>query len=247
MTYEEANQRYLQLTSARQAGHLTEEQFNAALAELRVQDGQGAWWQLSAQGQWLQWNGVSWAAPASAAAGAVRQVSADQAIHAARQAQQLYSTAQAVASGNVAGAVAGVAGRLSPLANKSSKWWSVMSVLGGGAGGGLWYWYSTLDKFTKPDPVTALIMLLVPVVLIILRRPIDRMLLPLMPIRQKIPRLLIVGVGVAAPYFVASFLYDSMQISNYPLIRWAVFLGPLVSYIIIRTPDQASVRSGGRI
>ena len=173
------------------------------------------------------------------------QVSAEQAQRAAGQAYQAYGAAQSMASGNVAGVLTGAARRLSPLAGKSEKWWNLVSMLGGGVGGGLWYWYSSLDKSVKPDYITAVLMLLVPIALALLRRPIDRWLAPLIHLRRKLPRLVIVGIGIAAPFFVASFLYNGMNISEFPLIRLSVVLGPLASYLIIRTPNPANLMSPG--
>ena len=245
MTFDEANQRYAQAAAMHNAGQISREQFWAMVGELKVLDGAGVWWQLSADGQWLSWNGAAWVPGGQGAAAASPQISAQKVQQMAGQAYQAYGMAQSLASGNVAGALTGVARKISPLAGKSEKWWSVVSVLGGGAGGGLWYLYSTLDKGAKPDYITSLVMLLVPVLLAVLRKPIDRLLAPLIPLRQKMPRLLIVGVGVAAPYLMASFLYNNAGISNYPLIRWSVFLGPLLSYLIIRSPNSANLRPKG--
>lgn len=139
-----------------------------------------------------------------------------------------------------------MAGALRPLAGKSERWWSVLSILGGGVGGGLWYGYSTLDKGAKPDLVTALIMLAVPVVLVLCRRPLDRLLAGLQPLRRRLPPLLIVGIGLAVPYLTATYLYDSVGLSEYPYIRWTVFLGPLLSYLVIRTPQVPLDTAGGQ-
>lgn len=65
MTFEEAGQRYVQLRMAMTSGSLTMEDFNAAIAQLQVQDATGLWWQLDpSDGAWLFWNGQAWARPA---------------------------------------------------------------------------------------------------------------------------------------------------------------------------------------
>jgi len=242
MSFQQAMQRYSELCTQYHAQQLNDEQFCAAVNQLRVQDNRGDWWQLSYQGHWLRWNGVEWisANPPNAEEGL--QLNADTMRQAAGYAYSAYGAAQSMASGNTPAALRTVAGVLRPLAGKSERWWSIVSILGGGAAGGIWYWYSKLDNL--PDSTTALTMLAVPVVLSVLRRPIDRLLAPLLPIRRKIPRLLLVGIGVAAPYFTAVFLYDSIRLTNYPYIRWTVFLGPLLSYMIIRTPNLP-VTTGG--
>ncbi|MFB3905596.1 MAG: hypothetical protein ACE15E_19285 [Acidobacteriota bacterium] len=66
MTFEEAGQQYLQLRTALGAGSLTIDDYNAAIAQLRVQDATGQWWQIDpADGAWLFWNGQAWARPAA--------------------------------------------------------------------------------------------------------------------------------------------------------------------------------------
>lgn len=236
MSFQQALQQYHELCRQYHAGQLEHERFCQAVDRLRVQDGSGNWWQLSYDGQWLCWNGAEWRPGQPPVEGP--QLNTDSVRQAVNYAQTAYSTAQTLASGNPAAMVGRAAGVLSPLAGKSQKWWSLVSILGGGVGGGLWYWYSSLDKYVKPDYITSLIMLAVPIVLVIFRKPIDRILAKLIPMRRQIPRLLIVGIGVAAPYLTAIFLYDSVGLREYPFIRWTAFLGPLLSYLIIRTPHM---------
>lgn len=238
MSFQQAMQQYGELCRQYHDRQVTYEQFYRAVDQLRVQDNGGKWWQISYEGQWLCWNGTAWTAGNPPVAIQDQQINADTARQAVNYAQTAYSTAQTLASGNPAAVAGKVAGALRPLAGKSQKWWNLVSILGGGVSGGLWYWYSSLDKGAKPDLETALIMLAVPFVLVVLRKPLDRILAVLNPIRQKIPRLLIVGIGIAVPYLTATYLYDTMRLSNYPYIRWTVFLGPLLSYLIIRTPQM---------
>ena len=255
MSFQQALQHFNELCRQYQARQLSNEQFRQAVEQLRVQDGGGIWWQLSPQGQWLSWNGAAWmpgnppeTAPApqpspQQAPQPGAQLNAEAARQAVQHAQAAYGAVKTMAEANPAAIAGKVAGALTPLAGKSQKWWNFVSILGGGVGGGLWYWYSSMDKQARPDLITSLIMLAVPVVVVLLRKPIDGVLVALDPIRRKIPRLVIVGIGVAAPYLTATFLYDSVRIQEYPFIRWSVFLGPLLSYLIIRTPEMPSKAS----
>jgi len=116
-------------------------------------------------------------------------------------------------------------------------------------------------------------MIALPVTLAVLRKPIDRMLLPLLPMRRKIPRLFLVAAGLAAPYAVAFLLYRggpivtglagiftklgplaaignaintfSFSLTQYNYMRLTVILGPLVAYLITRTPQEASRAGAG--
>lgn len=234
MSFEQAMQRYQELCRQYHGQQINEAHFQDAVNQLRVQDSGQNWWQLSYQGQWLRWNGTDWVPDNPPQSGG--QLRPETVRQAAGYAQTAYGAAQSMAGGNPAAVLTRLARLLRPFAGKSERWWSIISILGGGVGGTLWYWYSTLDKNAKPDLHTAVIMLLVPVVLAVFRRPVDRLLAPLVPLRQKLPRLLIVGIGIAVPYFVAVFLYDNMQLREYRYIRWTVFLGPLLSYLVIRTP-----------
>jgi hypothetical protein len=61
MTFDEAGLQYGQLRQAWQAGQITAEHFQGAVAQLRVIGPDGQWWALdAASGQWLVWNGSAW-------------------------------------------------------------------------------------------------------------------------------------------------------------------------------------------
>ena len=78
MTFQEAEQQYATLVQQWQAGQLTSQQFNDAVAALRIQASDGNWWSIRAQdGAWLWWNGATWqeaTPPHRTAASAVTQL-----------------------------------------------------------------------------------------------------------------------------------------------------------------------------
>ena len=119
-------------------------------------------------------------------------------------------------------------GMEAPRLNEAQqKKWSIVSVAGGLVGSLLWLGYTSLRE--GKDWGTFLLMIAVPVSLAIFRKPIDRMLLPLLPMRKKIPRLFLIALGLAAPYLVAWLLYN-----RGPVIGGVVSLcfrvgGPLAS------------------
>ena len=71
MNFQEAEGEYKKLKAQLDAGALTEDQFEARLQALMVQDGQGRWWTIGgATGQWYVHDGANWvigepAAPAT--------------------------------------------------------------------------------------------------------------------------------------------------------------------------------------
>ena len=98
-------------------------------------------------------------------------------------------------------------GMEAPRLNEAQqKKWSIVSVAGGLVGSLLWLGYTSLRE--GKDWGTFCLMIAVPVTLAIFRKPIDRMLLPLLPMRKRIPRLFLIALGLAAPYLVAWLLYN---------------------------------------
>lgn len=116
--------------------------------------------------------------------------------------------------------------------------WDAAAVFGGGAGGALWYWYSSLDQFAPKDTVTPFLILGIPVFIVFFRSLIDRLLMPFQKIRRKIPRLILIGAGLVAPYLISQQLYGYKGLSEYPYVRACIVVGTLVSYIIIRNPQS---------
>jgi hypothetical protein len=220
MTFEEAGQNYAAMRAWLDTGQMSPADFQAAVAQMKVMDPSGVWWQLDPLGRWLKWNGSTWVSELPAATG--NYVAARPAEQAAPQP---------------------AAGLATPRKG-SQIFWDVLSVLGSAGMAGAWYWYSSLDKsLNKPDTKTCITMVLLPVLLIVLRGKIDKLLAPLQQFRQKIPPMVLVGIGVAIPFLVVNFLY-SKGISNYPLMFRTYVISTLLSHVVLRTPASAP---GGRV
>ena len=64
MSFEEAGRQFAQLQAQYRAGQLPLAQFQQMVAQLRVQDSAGAWWQIDPDSaQWMTWNGSQWVLP----------------------------------------------------------------------------------------------------------------------------------------------------------------------------------------
>lgn len=241
MTFEEAAQRYAYIRQQRDVGQLADPQFREQVGQLTVIDEAGSYWQIDPDtGQWMTYVGDRWVVPAAASGEPAGAVHLSQPVTPASEPANTESALnRAVRAG----------------AGKSEGWWGITSIIGGAIAGALWYWYSSLDKGARPDLRTSEIMVAVPILLMVLRKPIDMLLAPTMKFRRHVPRMVIVGVGLAVPYMTASCLYKSQQgpqflrgLSEYPYIRWVVFIAPILSYLIMRTPNVAPrVKSGGRV
>jgi hypothetical protein len=119
--------------------------------------------------------------------------------------------------------------------------------LGGGlalVAGGLVIRYGTglFQRREGLDLITPLIMIGLPTCLVLFRQPIDRLLWPLDRIRRNVPRLLLIGIGLAVPYLIAVMLYRLGGLVMYPYLRVSVVIGTIVSYAIIRTPQAPAMR-----
>ena len=211
MTFEEAGRRYSELRGRRAAGQLSEHEFHAALAQLRVQDAQGTWWTLDPGGNWLYWSGSAWA-PAQSAA----PPSGEPARH--------QHTAPARRSG----------GR-----------WGIVSVLGGFVAGAGYFYYSSLraDYEGGVDWQSTALIVLMPLLLALFRRPVDALLRPLQSLRSKVPPLVLIGAGLIVPYVVAHYIYGQDlpglgRMIEYEYMRTTLVIGTLLSYVILRTPAR---------
>lgn len=67
------------------------------------------------------------------------------------------------------------------------------------------------------DCITPLIIMAIPILLVWFRTPIDALLLPFQPLREKIP----LAMVVVAPLFVAFILYRVLPLAEHPIL-WAV-------------------------
>jgi hypothetical protein len=94
-----------------------------------------------------------------------------------------------------------------------------------------------------PDKTTPIFILLLPVAIVLFRKPIDRLLSPLQKVKQHVPRLLLVGIGLALPYFVANYFYHH-GVSNYPLARKSIVWGTILSYLVMRIPETSGLGKG---
>ncbi|MFH0998696.1 MAG: hypothetical protein V1844_24870 [Pseudomonadota bacterium] len=207
MTFEEAGQQYAILRQQRDLGQIPDAQYRQAVSQLMVVDAQGSYWCLDADsGQWMTYNGTAWVMPNTA------------------EQAQLVAKAQPV----------------HPAAARESKtsWgqrvWDVLSVTGNAMMSAAWYWYSGLAD-TKADVKTCVAMLVLPIVLIVFRKPLDNLLRPLDKLRCKIPPMVLAGVGVAVPFLVANYLYSRGE-TQFPFMFKTYVYSTLLSYIVLKTP-----------
>jgi hypothetical protein len=132
--------------------------------------------------------------------------------------------------------------------------WDIMAISGGVVSAVGWYFYSTIRGQSEGTDVwTPLALAVLPLAIVVLRRPIDWLLSPIQKVRQYIPRLVIVGLGLAAPYGVAAWMYENPRaermfrapMREYPYASRALVAGSVVAYLILRTPRAGNRRQAG--
>lgn len=133
-----------------------------------------------------------------------------------------------------------------PLAQRPQSWWDLLSIIGGIAGAVAWFVYGGIGEGI--DVISTGLMLVIPVFLVWFRADIDLALMPLQPTRKKVPRLLLVGIGIASPFLTAWILYNIFGINQYMLMYTNLIVGTLAAYAITRTPqlpqEKRAVRKG---
>lgn len=238
MQFHEAEQKRTELTRQFHQGSITRDQYIAAVNQLRVTDAAGAWWQPDPDGSgWLRWDGNKWisAVPPSGP-GAARSPS--------QSTSQKTQSFDEFKSGLMTMDEFKQVSKTTPLAARPQKWWDLLSILGGVAAAVIWFIYGGLREGF--DFLSALLMIAIPVVLVWFRGNIDEMLVPLQPHRKKVPRLILIGLGLVTPFLTAWILYNIFHISQYPLMQANILIGTLVSYVIVRDPILARGYSGPR-
>jgi hypothetical protein len=262
MTLEEAQYSYQAWRSQLDAGLVHPDQFRAAVSQIQATDSTGTPWMVEPNsGAWLRWNGASWEPgqtyayqPPPAAPSPPAYITPPAYV----------TPPQAYPPAPPPGTVPYGYPQPSPFAAQpvvtqdqpqktawSQRIWDILSVAGSSAMAGAWYWYSSLDPYVKPDYKTCAAMVLLPIILIVFREKIDGWLQPLQPLREKMPRMVMLGVGAATPLLVSNFLYASGS-SNYPYMLRTYLISTIVSYVILRQPPRgmgglSTSRMGGHI
>ena len=119
--------------------------------------------------------------------------------------------------------------------------WDLLSILGCGGVATAWYKYSSLD--TAPDIQTSVAMVALPVGIVAFRRPLDRLLAKLNPLRERIPPFMRLGIGFAMPFFVSTSLY-SAGYTQFDYIFKTVVASTLLSYVVLRNPAPIPSKGG---
>jgi hypothetical protein len=124
--------------------------------------------------------------------------------------------------------------------------WDIGALIGGAVSAGAWYYWSTIDRSAAQDGFTHFYIIGFTAVVVFFRKLFDKLLMPLQAIKRHIPRLVVIGVALALPYFLAHFFYKQ-GINNYPLMQRTIVWGTILPYILLRIPEKWQPGSRKRV
>lgn len=212
-------QRYQQLRAMRDAGQLSPQQFISELQKLRWQDGSRVWWAINSDGVFLRFDGRQWM-PAQPP-----QIARVLPTHAPAAPPRL--TPMPPQSGATTRRVSAVK-TLGPA----------LAIIPSIACGALWFLYTFLGTFKGEgiggiDCVTPLIIGGLPVLFWVLKKPIDKLLLPFKSTIQSIPKPLRLGIALAVPIVLACGC-SALSSSGYLALNVASFVSVMTAAVLLR-------------
>ncbi|MBE0698689.1 MAG: hypothetical protein IH586_17360 [Anaerolineaceae bacterium] len=220
MTLNQMLQTYQQLTSDYQARRIEQASYSAALMNLKAVDPEGRWWTCTKDGGFLWYDGKRWL-----------------------PGQPVGSPSRP----SVQAAPAAEAGSHAPALKKNPplKGWRriaatpFLAMLPGAVIGGIWFFYTLLQLITGGlggvDFLTPAILTGVPLLLWLLRKPLDKLLLPLQKFHGSFPFAVRLGAALAVPMLFGCGC-SMISTSGYSAIHFSALISTLFSYFLLRTP-----------
>ncbi len=220
MTLDQMLRAHRQLTADYQANRIDKAGYSAALPQLRALDAEKRWWSCTPEGQFVWYNGSRWLP--------------GQPVF--RTGQPPEKPAPALASNSHA-----TASKKSPR----KKGWRriastpILAMLPGAVIGGVWFCY-TLFQLILGEPqgvdiLTPAILTGAPLLLWLLRKPLDRLLLPLQKLQSFFPFVIRLGIVLALPMLLGCGC-SSFSTSGYSALHFTALISTLFGYFLLHTP-----------
>lgn len=211
-------QRYRQLRAMREAGQLNPQQFMAGLQELRWQDDSQYWWTINPEGVFLRFDGQQWV-PAQPSQPA--PMPPDPVPVAPPRSVQVSPKPRTAKSGR-----------------SLRTFVPILAVILSLACGGGWFLYTFIGVYKSKniwgvDWITPLIVGGLPLLFLVFRKPIDKLLLPLKPIIQKIPKPLRLGIALAVPLLLSCGC-STLTSSGYLALNVSTFVSVMFAALLLR-------------
>jgi len=211
-------QRYQQLRAMREAGRLSPQQFIAELQNLRWQDGNQFWWTINPDGVFLRFDGQQWV-PAQPAQPAPMPAYPPPAV--SFRPVQASPKAQTAKTGRFLRTMAPILAVILSLGCGGS--WFLYTLIGAYKSGNIW----------GIDWITPLIVTGLPLLFLVFRKPIDKLLLPLKPIIQGVPKPLRLGIALAVPLLLGCGC-STLTSSGYLALNVSTFVSVMTAALLLR-------------
>ncbi|MBW6473452.1 MAG: hypothetical protein K0B14_10035 [Anaerolineaceae bacterium] len=226
MTLNQMMQAYQQLTSDFNTRKIDKASYSAALVRLRAIDEEKRWWSCTPEGGFVWYDGKQWIP------GQAPKFNSPS----TNPSQPFVQTAPITAGSNQVNAL---------KKNTSSKGWRkitstpILAILPGAVVGGLWFLFTLarliLSGGRGVDILTPVILTGVPLVLWLLRKPLDKLLIPLQKFQKSFPYAIRLGIAFAVP-LLTGFGCSAIFTSGYTAMHFTALISTLFGYIVLRTP-----------
>ena len=233
--FNQFQQRYQQLRVMREAGQLSAQQFMAELNKLRWQAGSRWWWTINPEGVFLRFAGRQWlpAQPPQPVPMPLNPVPV---------APPRPVRAQVQPAPVPAASPRPVQAPPKPRTAKSGfslkKFTPILALIPSVVCGGAWFLYTFMGVFKSGsiwgiDFVTPLIVIGLPLLFWLFKKPIDKLLLHLKPTIQRVPKHLRLGIALAVPLLLSCGC-STLASSGYLALNVSTFVSVMTAAVLLR-------------
>jgi hypothetical protein len=220
LTLNQMLQAYQQLTSDFQANRIDKVSYSAAISRLNALDAEKRWWACTPEGRFVWYDGSRWI-PGEPVISAAQPP--------AKSAPTAFPGSQAVAP---------------PTKLRQSIWKKlaptpILAMLPGVVVGSIWFLYTLLQIILgKPEGVdilTPIILTGAPLLLWLLRKPLDKLMLPLQKFHASFPFALRMGVALVFPMLIGCGC-SAISTYGYLALHLTALISTLFAYVMLHTP-----------
>jgi hypothetical protein len=225
MTLNQLMQTYQQLTNDYQAKKIEKASYSAALIKLKAMDAEGRWWTCTKDGGFLWYDGKRWL-PGQPVVSSPDVIPVQ---------QPPLATPYTAGFNQSAGLQ-----KNSPL-----KGWRkiastpILSIVPGAMIGGIWFLYTLMQLILGGtggvDFLTPAILTGVPLLLWLLRKPLDKLTLPLQKLHLSFPFAIRVVIALILPILLGCGC-STISTSGYSAMHFTALISTLVGYFLLHTP-----------
>lgn len=215
LTINQMLQAHRQLTADFQANRIDQANYAAALTCLKALDAEKRWWSCTPEGGFVWYDGSHWI-PGRPPVG------------------------QAQAVGTVQPPL-----QAAPNKNPRLSGWQkiaatpILAILPGAVIGGIWFLYTLLQLIlggmATVDILTPVILTIVPLLLWLLRKPLDSLLRPLQKFQASFPFALRLGLALAVPMLTGCGC-SLITTTGFSAVHFTALISTLFGYFLLHTP-----------